>query len=134
MSLLFEKYAYSLLREKLKNTENSILYQKSYLNGSFIPDFIIKGKDYNYITDTKYKEIYSNYYDKNDIMQLAAYSRIVKIIEEFKDDNEYQENNYTPKCLIIYVNNDNNNFDFNNMKEIKYFTKFYKLPISLPVF
>lgn len=135
MSLLFEKYVYSLLKEKLKNTENTILYQKSYLNGRFIPDFIIKGKDYNYIADTKYKEIYINHYDKNDIMQLSAYSRIAKITDEFKEDKEYQENNYIPKCLIIYVNNDDdNNIDFNNIEEIKHFVNFYKLKVSLPVF
>ena len=104
------------------------MYQKSYLNGRFIPDFIIKGKDYNYIADTKYKEIYIDHYDKNDIMQLSAYSRIAKITDEFK-----QGNNYIPKCLIIYVNNDNN-IDFNNIEEIKHFVNFYKLKVSLPVF
>ena len=135
MSLLFEKYVYSLLKEKLKNTENSILYQKSYLNGRFIPDFIIKGKDYNYIADSKYKEIYINHYDKNDIMQLSGYSRIVKIIDEFKDDSEYQKNNYIPKSLIIYLNNDDDfDIDFNNIEEIKHFVKFYKIKVSLPVF
>ena len=68
-------------------------------------------------------------------MQLSAYSRIAKITDEFKDDKEYQENNYIPKCLIIYVNNDDdNNIDFNNIEEIKHFVNFYKLKVSLPVF
>ena len=58
-------------------------------------------------------------------MNLKTIKNIRKII---------QENNYIPKCLIIYVNNDDNNIDFNNIEEIKHFVKFYKLKVSLPVF
>ena len=58
MSLLFEKYVYALMLENIKGSE--IIYQKSYYHNKFKPDFIIKGKKYNYIADTKYKMQYQN--------------------------------------------------------------------------
>ena len=61
MSLLFEKYVYALMLDNIES--KNILYQKQYMHGNFKPDFIIKGK-YNYIADTKYKEIYNNNFDK----------------------------------------------------------------------
>ncbi|MDA0067145.1 McrC family protein [Brachyspira hyodysenteriae] len=79
MSLLFEKYVYALLMDSLRG-KAEIIYQKNVLNNKFILDFIIKGDEYNYIADTKYKEIYENKdgYEKDDIKQLSGYSRIKK--------------------------------------------------------
>ncbi|MDA0064072.1 McrC family protein [Brachyspira hyodysenteriae] len=79
MSLLFEKYVYALLMDSLRG-KAEIIYQKNVLNNKFILDFIIKGDEYNYIADTKYKEIYENKdgYEKDDIKQLSGYSCIKK--------------------------------------------------------
>ena len=127
MSLLFEKYVYALMLDNIES--KNILYQKQYMHGNFKPDFIIKGK-YNYIADTKYKEIYNNNFDKSDINQLSGYARINNIIKEFSDDTQ----NYIPECLIIYPsNNENDNIiDIDKKEEIKGLVKFYKLGIKLP--
>lgn len=127
MSLLFEKYVYALMLDNIES--KNILYQKQYMHGNFKPDFIIKGK-YNYIADTKYKEIYNNNFDKSDINQLSGYARINNIIKEFSDDIQ----NYIPECLIIYPsNNENDNIiDIDKKEEIKGLVRFYKLGIKLP--
>ena len=127
MSLLFEKYVYALLLDKIKNSD--ILYQKKYMYGKFKPDFIIKGK-YNYIADTKYKEIYNkDGFDTNNIYQLSGYSRVNDIIKEFSEDIQ----NYIPECLIIYPsNNESDKIDIDKKEEIKGLVKFYKLGIRLP--
>ncbi|TKZ21665.1 restriction endonuclease, partial [Brachyspira catarrhinii] len=109
-----------------------ILYQKSVLYNNFILDFIIKGSEYNYIADTKYKEIYNNDngYEKDDIKQLSGYGRVESIVKEFTNDIE----NYVPKCLIIYPSDDSNNksIDFEKKEQISGLVKFYKLGIYLP--
>ncbi|MBW5391000.1 McrC family protein, partial [Brachyspira hampsonii] len=138
MSLLFEKYVYALLIDSLKD-KSEILYQKSVLNNKFILDFIIKGSEYNYIADTKYKEIYNNDngYEKDDIKQLSAYSRIRKVVEHLKNDKEYyNDDNYVAKCLIIYPSNNIDDIKINleNIKNIDDFVKFYKLGIYIPRF
>lgn len=127
MSLLFEKYVYALMLDNIES--KNILYQKQYMYGNFKPDFIIKGK-YNYIADTKYKEIYNNNFYKSDINQLSGYARINNIIKEFSEDIQ----NYIPECLIIYPsNNENDNIiDIDKKEEIKGLVRFYKLGIKLP--
>lgn len=138
MSLLFEKYVYALLMDSLRD-EAEILYQSDFLYGAFILDFIIKGEEYNYIADTKYKEIYENKdaYEKDDIKQLSGYSRIKEVVEHFKNDKEYSNNdNYIPKCLIIYPSDNIEDIKINlkNIKNIDQFVKFYKLGIYIPRF
>lgn len=126
MSLLFEKYVYALMLENIGS--KNILYQKSYYNKKFIPDFIIKGK-YNYIADTKYKIKYQNgKINKDDFNQLSGYSRVSKIVKVFNKTDKY-----IPKCLIIYPNKEaDNKIDFNKKNKIKNLVRFYKLGISLP--
>lgn len=129
MSLLFEKYVYALMLENIKDSK--ILYQKPYCHNKFKPDFIIRGKKYNYIADTKYKEIYNNdNFDTENICQLSGYARINNIIKEFSEDIQ----NYIPECLIIYPsNNENDNIiDIDKKEEIKGLVRFYKLGIKLP--
>ena len=125
MSLLFEKYVYALMLENIK--DGKILYQKSY-SKKFVPDFIITGK-YNYIADTKYKVKYQNgKINKDDFNQLSGYSRVNKIVKEFKKTEKY-----IPKCLIIYPNKESNDkIDFSDKYKIKGLIRFYKLGISLP--
>ena len=125
MSLLFEKYVYALMLENIK--DGKILYQKSY-SKKFVPDFIITGK-YNYIADTKYKVKYQNgKINKDDFNQLSGYSRVNKIVNEFKKTEKY-----IPKCLIIYPNKESNDkIDFSDKYKIKGLIRFYKLGIKLP--
>lgn len=131
MSLLFEKYVYALLMDSLKG-KAKILYQKNYSRYRFKPDFIIKSNEYNYnyIADSKYKNIYDNNINIEDIRQLSGYGRVESIIKEFTNDN----NNYVPSCLIIYPseNSNNTNIDFEKREEIKGLVKFEKLAIKLP--
>ena len=127
MSLLFEKYVYALMLEYIGS--KNIIYQKPYCNKKFIPDFIIKGKEYNYIADTKYKIKYQNgKINKDDFNQLSGYSRVNKIVKVFNKTNKY-----IPKCLIIYPNKEaDNKIDFNKKNKIKNLVRFYKLGIKLP--
>lgn len=131
MSLLFEKYVYALLMDSLKG-KAKILYQKSYSRYRFKPDFIIKSNEYNYnyIADSKYKNIYDNNINIEDIRQLSGYGRVENIIKEFTNDN----NNYVPNCLIIYPSENSNNIkiDFEKKETIKGLVKFEKLSIKLP--
>ncbi len=129
MSLLFEKYVYALLMDSLKG-KAKILYQKSYSRYRFKPDFIIKNNKYNCIADSKYKTIYDNNINIEDIRQLSGYGRVKSIIEEFTNDN----NNYVPSCLIIYPseNSNNTNIDFEKKEEIDDLVNFEKLSIKLP--
>lgn len=129
MSLLFEKYVYALLMDSLKG-KAKILYQKSYSRYRFKPDFIIKGNGYNCIADSKYKTIYDNNINIEDIRQLSGYGRLKSIIKEFTNDN----NNYVPSCLIIYPseNSNNTNIDFEKKEEIDNLVNFEKLSIKLP--
>ena len=127
MSLLFEKYVYALMLENIGDSK--IIYQKSY-NKKFVPDFIIKGK-YNYIADTKYKEIYNeDNFETSNIYQLSGYARVNDIIKEFSEDIL----NYIPECLIIYPSNSktNDTININEKEPIKDLVRFYKLGISLP--
>lgn len=132
MSLLFEKYVYSLLLDKL-SYNHKIIYDNHYLN-NLSPDFIIIGDKYNFIADTKYKEIYnSNNFIQEDFKQLSSYTRVKNIILEFSDDI-----NYNPKCLIIYpyntnLSNENNYINLDHIDEIPNLINFYKLGIHLPV-
>ena len=128
MSLLFEKYVYALLIDSLKG-KAKILYQKVY-NYGLKPDFIIKNNKYNCIADSKYKTIYDNNINIEDIRQLSGYGRVKSIIEEFTNDN----NNYVPSCLIIYPseNSNNTNIDFEKKEEIDDLVNFEKLSIKLP--
>lgn len=128
MSLLFEKYVYALLMDSLKG-KAKILYQKIYDYG-LKPDFIIKSNEYNYIADSKYKTIYDNNINIEDIRQLSGYGRLKSIIKEFTNDNDY-----IPNCLIIYPskNSNNTNIDFEKKEEIDDLVKFKKLSIKLPI-
>lgn len=126
MSLLFEKYVYALMLDNIES--KNILYQKQYMHGNFKPDFIIKGK-YNYIADTKYKIKYqNNKINKDDFRQLSGYSRVSKIVNEFKKTEKY-----IPKCLIIFPNNESDSkISFKDKYKIKGLVRFYKLGIKLP--
>lgn len=126
MSLLFEKYVYALMLDNIES--KNILYQKQYMHRNFKPDFIIKGK-YNYIADTKYKIKYqNNKINKDDFRQLSGYSRVSKIVNEFKKTEKY-----IPKCLIIFPNNESDSkISFKDKYKIKGLVRFYKLGIKLP--
>lgn len=126
MSLLFEKYVYALMLDNIES--KNILYQKQYMHRNFKPDFIIKGK-YNYIADTKYKIKYqNNKINKDDFRQLSGYSRVSKIVNEFKKTEKY-----IPKCLIIFPNNEaDSKISFKDKYKIKGLVRFYKLGIKLP--
>lgn len=126
MSLLFEKYVYALMLDKIEKRE--ILYQESY-NKIFKPDFIIKG-EHNYIADTKYKKYENKEISKHDINQLSGYSRVSKIVKKF---NKNKTEEYIPKCLIIYPNKESDDeINFDKKEKINDLIKFYKLGIKLP--
>lgn len=130
MPKLFELYVLGLLKDKYKN---NILFQIQGTYGQ--PDFMLVTEKEKIIIDTKYKRKYQ--YEKylpEDIRQLSGYSRDIKILAKFgyKTDEEL---NQVVDCLIIYPDQDASDKLADDLKSqtIKGFSKFYKMPIKLPV-
>lgn len=127
MSLLFELYVYSKLKQEF---EKNIIYQAGGKYGD--TDFL--KLDEKLIIDTKYKPQYKKdkYYDIDDIRQLSGYARDNGILKKLKLENIHT----VIDCVIIYPDNDSKiNFEGRNLKEkgIYQFLEFYKCGIKLPI-
>lgn len=130
MSKLFELYVFGLLKDKYKN---NILFQVQGTYGQ--PDFLLVTESDKMIIDTKYKRKYrQEKYFPEDIRQLSGYSRDLKILKRLGFASE-EEHNITVDCLIIYPdqNASENLADDLQSDRINGFSKFYKMPIKLPI-
>ncbi|KAK3604966.1 hypothetical protein CHS0354_000630 [Potamilus streckersoni] len=127
MSNLFELYVLGLLRDKYSN--DIIIFQCKGTYG--IPDFLLKGEP-KMIIDAKYKRIYQkdNNYEIDDIRQLSGYARDCEIVKKLVCTKDV-----VIDCLIIYPDQKAEEKLSDNLKNtpICGFTKFYKMPIKLPV-
>lgn len=139
MSRLYEVYVYNLLHQAYGN---EIEFQVKGYNGTAV-DFI--KKDDKIIIDTKYKPRYKdgNVGIIDDIRQISAYARDVKILKKLHPDNP--DNDFVPHCLIIYpeksedieeTENEIIQFkDINLLDEkniISHYKRFYKIRVLLP--
>ena len=130
MSKLFELYVLGLLKDKYKN---KILFQVQGTYGQ--PDFLLVNESEKIIIDTKYKRKYQQEkYFPEDIRQLSGYSRDIKILKRLGFISE-DEQNITVDCLIIYPDQTASEDLAENLKsdKINGFSKFYKMPIKLPI-
>jgi 5-methylcytosine-specific restriction enzyme subunit McrC len=128
MSKLFELYVLGLLKDKYNN---AIIFQAQGTYGN--PDFLLSTKDEKIIIDTKYKPKYQREeYDIEDIRQISGYSRDIGVLKKLGLDDAL---NAVVDCLIIYPDQAQEADLPNNLLKnpINGFTRFYKVPIKLPV-
>ena len=136
MSKLFELYVLGLLKDKYGN---KILYQAEGTYGE--PDYLLVDDIEPIIIDAKYRPIYQE--DKNvntfiikDIRQISGYARDVGILDKLGYHTVEEQSSSVVSCVVIYTDQDEGDKLPNSLtagKSIKGFTKFYKVPISVPV-
>lgn len=130
MPKLFELYVLGLLKDKYFN---GVKFQLQGTYGQ--PDFVLITENDRVIIDTKYKQKYQQEkYQAEDIRQLSGYARDTKILAKLGYKSETEQDRVID-CLIIYPDQTASETLRNNLKEypISGFTRFYKMPIKLPV-
>jgi 5-methylcytosine-specific restriction enzyme subunit McrC len=125
MSKLFELYVLGLLKDRFgKNVTYHFSRQYNEL------DYLLNDVGYKMVIDAKYKRIYENSYEIDDIRQVSGYARLRKVVEELEIPKSQ-----IVDCLIIYPNV-NGRVDLKNVNlkenEIAQFVQFYKIGVQLP--
>ena len=136
MSLLYEHYAYSLMKEAYGRR---ILYQEEGYQ-SVRPDFLYLDKDERYILDTKYMPQFKDKHISYDIeRQLSGYARDNKILRKLGVTVD-KINNINVPCVIIYPTvsrKEDNPFKEHAIKELlvgeTYYSNFYTIALPLPI-
>ena len=136
MSKLFELYVLGLLKDKYGN---KILYQAEGTYGE--PDYLLVDDIEPIIIDAKYRPIYQE--DKNvntfiikDIRQISGYARDVGILDKLGYHTVEEQSSKVVSCVVIYTDQDKGDKLPDSLTDgtsITGFTKFYKVPISIPV-
>ncbi|CAM4223830.1 5-methylcytosine restriction system specificity protein McrC [Psychrobacter arenosus] len=135
MSKLFELYILGLLKDKYGD---KILFQAKGSYGN--PDYLLIDDMQPLIIDAKYRPTYQQ--DKNlsyiieDIRQISGYARDVGILDKLGYHTVEEQSSSVVSCVVIYTDQDEGDKLPNSLtagKSIKGFTKFYKVPISVPV-
>ncbi|MGP5687126.1 5-methylcytosine restriction system specificity protein McrC, partial [Psychrobacter glacincola] len=135
MSKLFELYVLGLLKDKYGD---KILFQAKGSYGN--PDYLLIDDMQPLIIDAKYRSTYQQ--DKNlsyiieDIRQISGYARDVGILDKLGYHTVEQQSSIVVSCVVIYTDQDEGHKLPNSLtagKSIEGFTKFYKVPISVPV-
>ena len=128
MSKLFELYVYSQLKQKYKE---KVKFQFKG-QGTFL-DYLINTETEKIIVDAKYRTLYKDSYDLEDIRQISAYARERKVFEELEIPIEDRANKVI-KCLVIYPDQDKELDLWQNQEEsIPKYIEFFKRPVALPV-
>lgn len=130
MSKLFELYVLSLLRNAYGK---ELLYHPSTYGNEL--DFLLTKKGSEMVIDAKYKPLYQDRINHDDIRQVSGYARLETIYSKLqKDTTELID------CLIIYPDPINTSFigfdtiDIkSNAEKIKQYAGIYKIGIPLPV-
>ena len=126
MPKLFELYVYKKLQEKFGGKEE-VLYH--FIADYTELDFLLNTPEYKMVIDAKYKTIYKNSRDIDDIRQVSGYARLKAVYNEF----EIEENKLID-CLIIYPSlEENKDLNIENKKEISEYRNIYKLSVSIPL-
>ena len=127
MPKLFELYVYKKLQEHF-SSRGEVHY---HFTGDYTElDFLLKTSEYKMVIDAKYKNIYKNSRDIDDIRQVSGYARLTKVYEKLglKDSNQLID------CLIIYPSlEENKGLNIENKKEISEYKNIYKLSVSIPL-
>lgn len=125
MPKMFELYVYSKLLKIF--SETGVHFQFTTYGNAL--DFLINDNNTKMVVDAKYKLAYSDRHIHQDIRQVSGYSRLTKVYNELKLDDDVLID-----CLIIYP-------DFNSEKElvlsdkraISAYRNMYKLGLRLPL-
>ena len=126
MPKLFELYVYKKLQEQFGGREE-VLYH--FIADYTELDFLLNTPEYKMVIDAKYKTIYKNSRDIDDIRQVSGYARLKAVYNEF----EIEENKLID-CLIIYPSlEENKDLNIENKKEISEYRNIYKLSVSIPL-
>lgn len=131
MSKLFELYVLNLLKDKYGN---KIVYQAKGNYGE--PDYLLLDDDTPLIIDSKYKPIYQkNEYNSDDIRQISGYARDNKLLKRLGFATQTERENNVVGCVIIYTDQSGNTELPETLTDtpINQFTRFYKVPIAMPV-
>ncbi|MCB9041689.1 MAG: hypothetical protein H6557_34170 [Lewinellaceae bacterium] len=126
MSKLFELYVLGLLKDKFgKDVWYHFTTQWNEL------DYLLNTPTHKMVIDAKYKPVYQNSYDINDIRQLSGYARIANVVSELGVDP-----GQVVDCLIIYPDQylgANEIFPEKFKSDpIGKFIRFYKMGVKLP--
>ena len=126
MSNLFELYVYKKLQEQFGGRKE-VLYH--FIADYTELDFLLNTPEYKMVIDAKYKPIYKDSRDIDDIRQVSGYARLEAVYNEFKI-----EENKLIDCLIIYPSlEENKSLNIENKKEISKYRNIYKLSVSIPL-
>ena len=127
MPKLFELYVYKKLKEQFAS-KGEVFY---HFTADYTElDFLLNTPVYKMVIDAKYKTIYKNSRDIDDIRQVSGYARLADVYEKLglKDSNELID------CLIIYPSlEQNTDLNIEDKKEIAEYRNIYKLSISIPL-
>lgn len=128
MSRLFEMFVLKRLRQQYGK---DILFQVQ--GHKAVADYIHLTE--KVVIDAKYKLVYQNGYEIDDIREISGNARDRKICRHFKTDIQGE-----PNCLIIYPTGKDGVEEFgkqlvttNGVQEIGEFEKFYKIAVRLPM-
>ena len=135
MSKLFELYILGLLKDKYGD---KILFQAKGSYGN--PDYLLIDDIQPLIIDAKYRPTYQQ--DKNlsyiieDIRQISGYARDVGILDKLGYHTVEEQTSSVVSCVVIYTDQNMQNRlpeSLTTGTSIKEFTKFYKVPIAVPI-
>lgn len=135
MSKLFELYVLGLLKDKYGD---KILFQAKGSYGN--PDYLLIDEIEPLIIDAKYRPAYQKdnriSYIIEDIRQISGYARDVGILDKLGYHTVEEQLSSVVSCVVIYTDQDEEDKLPDSLiagKSIEGFTKFYKVPISVPV-
>lgn len=135
MSKLFELYILGLLKNKYGD---KILFQAKGSYGN--PDYLLIDDMQPLIIDAKYRPAYQKdnriSHVIDDIRQISGYARDVGILDKLGYHTVEEQLSSVVSCVVIYTDQDEEDKLPESLiagKSIEGFTKFYKVPISVPV-
>lgn len=125
MSRLFELYVLGKLKDRFGN---GVTYRFTRRWNEL--DYLLDTPEQKMIIDAKYKLKYNYTYDIDDIRQLSGYARLSAVASHLN-----RKQDQVIDCLIIYPDQSSASELPDNLtgSPITGFTRFYKVPISLPV-
>lgn len=135
MSKLFELYILGLLKDRYGD---KILFQAKGSYGN--PDYLLIDDMQPLIIDAKYRPTYQKdnrtSYIIEDIRQISGYTRDVGILDKIGYHTVEEQSSNVVSCVVIYTDQDKGDKLPDSLTDgtsITGFTKFYKVPISVPV-
>lgn len=131
MSKLFEFYTLGLLKDRYGD---KLIFQAQGTYGQ--PDFLLRDEINKLILDAKYRPIYQGKgYHNEDIRQLSGYARDTKLLSKLGYISEAEQDSAVVGCVLLYTDQKAEMMlpDDLTLNKVEGFTRFYKVPIAMPV-